>query len=72
MAPYVPVQSNAGLPSGSVRHVVMGREDYEGEALGLRRDADGRPIMAIRTERADGSNDCHVFAPTATVTMEGN
>lgn len=44
------------------RHVVVEREDYVGsENVGL--NAEGRPIMSVRTERADGSNDTHVFAP---------
>lgn len=48
----------------SVRHVVNEREDYVGTE-NVRTDAEGRPVMSINTERADGSNDCHVFAPTA-------
>jgi len=28
-------------------------------------DGNGRPVMAIRTERPDGSNDVMMFAPTA-------
>jgi uncharacterized protein YodC (DUF2158 family) len=56
-APFVPAGTKA-------RHVAVEREDYvNGETV--RVDAEGRPIMAIRTERADGSNDCHVYAPTA-------
>ena len=39
------------------------REDYvNGEDV--RYDADGRPIMAVRTERADGC-DVAIFAPCA-------
>lgn len=45
------------------RHVVMDREDYVGSELV--QYANGRPVMAVRTERADGSNDCHVYAATA-------
>lgn len=41
------------------RHVVVEREDYIGAEH-------ASPVMALRTERADGSNDCVVYAPTAT------
>jgi len=44
------------------------REDYEGpDAPNVQRDPEyGRPVMAMRTERADGSNDVRVYAPVAT------
>lgn len=58
IAPYVEVGERA-------RHLVVEREDYVGDEL-VRHSLDGRPIMAVRTERWDGSNDCHVMAPTAT------
>jgi hypothetical protein len=45
-------------------HRVMDREDYVGAEL-VQTDNTGRPVMALRTERADGSNDCHVYAATA-------
>ena len=48
-----------------VVHRVIEREDYIGTER-VRLDVDGRPVMAIRTERADGY-DTHVFAPTATI-----
>lgn len=60
--PFVPFGSRA-------RHVVKEREDYVGDEL-VQVDGEGRPIMAIVTERPDGSNDCHVYAPTATITKE--
>jgi len=42
-----------------VRVTAVDREDYIGtEKVG--------PVMAVKTERADGSNDVAVFAPTAT------
>jgi hypothetical protein len=47
------------------RVVAMTREDYINDERGLRYNADGTPIMSVRTERWDGSNDCSVFAPTA-------
>jgi hypothetical protein len=44
------------------------REDYVGiDAPHL--DDDGRPIMAVRTERADGSNDIAVMAPCAVMVI---
>ena len=42
------------------------RDDYVGKDI-VRLDPErGRPVMSIVTERADGSNDVMVFAPTAT------
>lgn len=64
LAPFVEVHGHE-LRKHSVRHVVNEREDYVGGEL-VRTDGEGRPVMSIVTERADGSNDCHVFAPTAT------
>jgi hypothetical protein len=34
------------------------------------RDGEGRPTSAIRTERADGSNDITVLAPSARITLD--
>lgn len=43
--------------------VALEREDYlSGEDV---RWANGRPVSSVRVERADGSNDCFVYAPTA-------
>lgn len=64
LAPFVEVHGSE-LVKNAQRHVTVERDDYIGNEL-VRRDANGRPIMAIRTERTDGSNDTHVFAPTAT------
>jgi hypothetical protein len=44
------------------------REDYVGKEI-VRVDANGRPIMAVKTIRNDGE-DCHVFAPTARTSVE--
>jgi hypothetical protein len=63
--PLTEVKGNVDTLAGEVRHVVVEREDYEGDEHGLRHDADGRSIQAVRTERADGSNDCHVFPAAA-------
>lgn len=41
------------------------REDYVGSER-VQLDDRRRPVMSIVTERADGSNDCIVLAPTAT------
>ena len=44
------------------RHVAVEREDYIGTDI-------AGPIMAIRTDRPDGSNDIAVLAPTAVATL---
>lgn len=63
LAPYVEV-TGAELDKRKQRHVVVERSDYVGNEI-VRVNAAGRPIQSIITERADGSNDTHVFAPTA-------
>jgi hypothetical protein len=61
LAPMVQVH---GRELTGVVHRVVERGDYiAGEQVRL--DGNGRPIMAVVTERADG-HDTHVFAPTAT------
>lgn len=72
MAPYVQVHTNAGIARGAIRLVAVAREDYVGGESGLRADGDGRVMSAVRTERHDGSNDCHVFPGTATASGEAN
>jgi hypothetical protein len=69
--PLVRIFSPEGLAPGAVRHVPVVREDYAGREQGLITDDDGRVISAVRTERADGSNDCHAFAPVATIDLKG-
>lgn len=44
------------------------REDYVGKEL-VQTDGEGRPVMAIVTERWDGSNDVAVLAPCATADL---
>lgn len=45
------------------RVVALEREDYTGsEDVRL---VNGRPVASINVLRADGSNDCVVYAPTA-------
>jgi hypothetical protein len=60
------VEVDRELKRNEVRHVALEREDYEG-AERVTKDNEGRPIMAVHTERADGSHDCTVYAPVATV-----
>lgn len=58
---------NAPLVPAGLRCKVeaLEREDYVGKDM-VQTDDDGRPIMSIRTERWDGSNDLAVLAPCAT------
>lgn len=56
-APLVPKGSGARL-------VAVEREDYIGGEM-VQTDGHGRPIMSVRVERPDGSNDAVVYAPTA-------
>lgn len=54
------------LAGSDAKVSIVEREDYVGGDL-VRLDPErGRPVMSIVTERADGSNDVLVFAPTAT------
>jgi hypothetical protein len=61
--PLVEVFGDA-LKKHSVRHVVKERDDYVGKEI-VQLGPDGKPIMALITERADGSNDTRIYAPTA-------
>ena len=70
IVPFVEVDNNHGIDGRKVRHVVLEREDYVGAEQGVRLDDEGRAVMAVRTERADGSNDTTVFAGAATATTE--
>lgn len=51
------------------RVVPVDREDYVGAEL-VQTNGVGRPVMALNVERADGSNDRVVYAPTATATAD--
>lgn len=54
------------LAGTDAKVTIQEREDYVGREM-VRLDPErGRPVMSIVTERADGSNDVMVFAPTAT------
>lgn len=64
VAPYVELHERTELAKSATRHVVNEREDYIGGEL-VTVDANGRPVMSVNTERADGSNDCHAFAGVA-------
>jgi hypothetical protein len=58
------------LPKGMDAKVVAhDREDYVGKE-DVQLDGNGRPIMSITTERADGTNDTMVFAPTARASVK--
>lgn len=59
LAPMVVAGSDVRV-TANVREDYIGREDVQ-------RDGEGRPIMSVTTERADGSNDVVAFAPTAYV-----
>lgn len=52
------------LRKNSVTHRVVERGDWIGSER-VQLDGNGRPVMAILTERADG-HDTHVYPPTAT------
>lgn len=66
--PLVQVLHNGGIRAGDVRHVAVERDDMIGAERGVLVDGRGRAIQAVRTERRDGTNDVHVFAPVATAT----
>lgn len=57
-APFVPAGTRARVEA-------LEREDYVAGEM-VQTDAEGRPVMSIRTERWDGSNDLTVLAPCAT------
>lgn len=61
----VPLVEIHGDELVGVRHVAVERDDYIGDEL-VQTDLNGRPVMAIVTERADGSANRAVYAPTAT------
>ena len=63
--PLVDVTNRVRNPQ-KVRHVVVERGDYIGGEVGVRHNAEGMPMMGVRTERADGSNDLAAFPATAT------
>lgn len=68
LAPYVELADGQyELHMSTVRHRVQVSEDFIGKRH-PRLDGRGRPIVAVHTERADGSNDCHAFAGMATAT----
>lgn len=65
LVPFVEVHG-VELKKYTARHLVLEREDYVGSE-NVQTDGDGRPVMAVQTDRADGSNDCQTFAPCAPV-----
>jgi hypothetical protein len=72
--PFHPCRGLVGLnaplvPAGQRCSVVaLEREDYVGREM-VQTDGEGRPVMSIRTERWDGSNDLAVLAPCATADL---
>lgn len=62
-APFAEI-TGTELDLRTVRHRAVDREDYVGNEL-VQTDNTGRPVMAVVTERSDGSNDTTVYAPTA-------
>jgi hypothetical protein len=57
------------LAGSKVKVTTIERGDYLGNEKGVRM-VKGRPIMALKTERPDGSNDLAVYAPMAGVGVE--
>lgn len=54
------------IPAGQkVKVTAVEREDYIG-------DSNAGRVMAVVTERPDGSNDTAVFAPTASITARSS
>lgn len=62
--PMVQVTSNQDIPRGAMRHRLVERGDYVNGEHGIPHHK-GKAIMAVHTERPDGSNDTAVFAPAA-------
>jgi hypothetical protein len=58
------------LDGADATHRVLLREDYQGTDLCSARDEDGRIVMSVSTEYADGSNALTVYMPCATADAE--
>lgn len=59
------------IPAGTRAKVeALEREDYVGDEI-VHTDADGRPVMSVRTTRDDGT-DLAVLAPCATADLRGH
>jgi hypothetical protein len=61
--PFVRVYGSE-LNRSKVRIKLVDRGDFVNGEI-VRTDAYGRPVMAVHTERADGSHDTHVYAAAA-------
>jgi hypothetical protein len=60
------------VPEGAdVKVFATERGDYIGQE-DVRLDGEGRPVMNVSIERADGSNDLVVYAPTARFGVSAN
>ena len=69
--PFTEILDGAqGLVKNAQRLRLVAREDYVGGESVV--TADGFVPMAVITDRADGSNDCHVYAPMATAGATAN
>jgi hypothetical protein len=68
--PYVECPDQRQVDGARVRHRVIERADFVGREHGVRHDGNGRAVMAVHTERADGSHDTTVFPATAMARME--
>lgn len=67
MVPYVEAHPGRLQRRADRRHHrLIERGDYAGSEKGLRRTVDGRLVMAVHTERPDGSHDTCVFPAMAT------
>ncbi len=70
--PFHPCPALSGLTAPFIEkgdtavHKLMVREDNVGFDNGIQY-VDGRPIMSLVTEHADGHTDCTIYAPTARV-----
>jgi hypothetical protein len=75
--PYHPCKGLKGLsvplvPAGTdCKVTATERGDYiAGDRVQL--DGDGRPVMNVSVERADGSNDLTIYAPAASASVTVN
>ena len=63
-----PALNGVSIPLVEVKHL---DEKVHARQVVVQRE-DGPQVASIRTERSDGSNDCTVFAETATIDLKGN
>lgn len=63
--PLVEIGEGDQLDPSDVRHRLNTRQDYVGAERGIVFGPNGAAISSVQTERADGSSDVSVYAPTA-------